>query len=169
MSVYTLVYKKKSIDQVIEVFLHSKHRCLYTTHPSLHQHPHPHTKCHEFPVLYMQAEWMAFLVYPFLHFATRLLLLQLQTGHADSNFVQPMHFTCYFLQWHLRTFTSNNLKNLLNDSTGDNSQEYRLILSTIRKYIYNSDVYTKVAVICPPSISHIYLILKSRIINGDVN
>ena len=58
---------------------------------------------------------MVFLVYPLLHFAVRLLLLQVETGRAGPDFEYPTHFTRYSLQWGVRKLTSNNLQFLLND------------------------------------------------------
>ena len=37
---------------------------------------------------------------------------------ASPDFVLPMHFTCYSVQWHLRKLRSSNRQFLLNDSTG---------------------------------------------------
>ena len=58
------------------------------------------------------------------HFAL-CLLLQLQTGLASPNFVYPMYFTRYSVQWRLRKFTLSNLQFLLNNST-ENEQQPRI-------------------------------------------
>ena len=79
-----------------------------------------------------------------------------QPGHTGPDFAYPMHFICYSLQWHLRKHTSNNWQFLLNDSTGDEQPRIWAHLSTIHKYIYNIDIYTKAAMIYLLSTPHIW-------------
>ena len=64
---------------------------------------------------------MDFLVFPppscYMTFAVASWQQQ-QTGLADPDFVYPMHFTRYSLQWRLLNFKMKYSRLLLNDSTG---------------------------------------------------
>ena len=91
----------------------SKHRCLYTTsvspHPSLHQ-----CTTQEMSVD-RQSGGPSWCTHP-PHFALRLLL-QWQLGLAVPNFVYPMHFTHYSLQWRLTKLKTKYSQFLLKDSS----------------------------------------------------
>ena len=96
----------------------STHRCLYTT--SAH-HWDPHTTQEQISVELLWAVSERFTgVSTRPHFAVHLQ--QQQTGVAVPHFVYPMHFTHYFLQWHLRNLGSSNFHFLLNYSKDDEQE-----------------------------------------------
>ena len=106
--------------------------------------PHTHTtKCQL--NYYRLSGWISWCTHHFtLHYvcSSKLVL---------PDFVYPMHFTHYSLQWHLLNFKMKYSWFLLNDSKC-NEQWPRI---QAHKYIYNVDVYTNVTMIHQLSIPYI--------------
>ena len=98
------------------VWRQSTHR-LYTTSA-------PHRDPHTTQEMSVELLWAVSERFPGVptppHFAVHLQ--QQQTGLAGPDFIYPVQFTCYSLQWRLRNLGSSNFHVLLNDSKGDEQQ-----------------------------------------------
>ena len=88
------------------------------------------------------------------HIALRLQRQQWQPGLVAPNFVYTYAFHPLFSAVASMEF-QDEIQMILNDSTGDEQQPRIRARFEYYKYIYNIDVYTKVAMIHQLSIPHI--------------